>query len=624
MAARSPRASIICMARSSMRPESTRIDRRLTVTSPANRLPAAGAVVVFHDEWGAIAQAFDLDQLGLSRELTILFADALRMHYAGATPETRKGCWKALRAFARFIADDGNVAATGDIGTETIGRYIVWLDKQCSDAGRPWTTATRHGRYIHIKMLLLWTVRNRPGLLPARLTFPRAPFRGRHRHPEPQRLSAPHLKTILRACYEEIDAAWMRFEEGRAILARAQGGLPADQQSEFEAFLHDVYRLGGGIMLRYRKGDLPPELKRRFDRFGGARSVAPYLHLTVDTLTPFFLAIAIQTAANPDALRMIGRDCIASHPLDEHRATVDWAKPRAGGNIRRAQRRSFDRRRPYAAPNLIDRILAMTAPLVAHAFPGARDRLFLIHGYRPKGVTVISAQTLAAGTHRFVARANQRIAAWNDAHPDQPRSPLPSFAPVSLRGSVATEHYHAAGGDILAAQTVLNHARADTTDLYIRGPRTRQLQQETITRLQRTMIAWITGTPPPTEATTDKAGAEDAPHAKQAETFSHICVDPLAGAAPGAVRGRLCPSFDACLTCPGLVVPVDAEHLARVLRAKRKLEAARERIDPARWTLLYAPGYRVLVEDILPDFPAALHADAERLIAQLSPLPDLE
>lgn len=606
-----------------MRPESARIDRRLKVTSPSARFVAGSAVVVFHDEWGGLQQAFDLDELGLSRELTMLFADAFRMHYAGAAAATRKDCWKALRTFARFTEYDGNIAAADDIGTEAIGRYIAWLDGQRSDAGRPWAIATRHGRYIDIKMLLLWAVRNRPGLLPTRLTFPRAPFPGRHRTPVPRRLSAPQLKAILRACYEEIDAAWARFEEGRAILARAPGGSSADRQSELEELLHDLHRMGGGIMLHYHDREPPRGLRYRLNRCGGARSVTPYLHLTVDTLTPFFLAIAIQTAANPDALRSIGRDCIAPHPLDEHRATVDWAKPRAGGTIRRAQRRSFDRRRPYAAPILIDKVLAMTAPLAAHAPPSERDRLFLIHGYRPKGVAVIAEQTLAVGIRRFVARANQRIAVWNDVHPDQPRTSLPSFAPVRFRGSVATEHYHAAGGDIRAAQTVLNHARADTTDLYIRGPKTERLQRETITRLQRVMVAWITGNRPPTTMT-DEARVDGSPQGEQAETFSHICVSPFAGTAPGAVRGRLCPSFGACLTCPGLVIPVDAEHLARVLQAKRKLESARDRIDPARWKLLYAASYRVLTEDILPDFPAALHADAVRVIPSLPPLPDLE
>ena len=80
----------------------------------------------------------------------------------------------------------------------------------------------------------------------------------------------------------------------------------------------------------------------------------------------------------------------------------------------------------------------------------------------------------------------------------------------------------------------------------------------------------------------------------------------------------------ACLTCPGLVIPINVEHRARVLQAKRKLEWARDRIDPNRWQLLYAPSHRILTEDILPDFPADLHAAAERMVPALPSLPDLE
>ncbi|NWM88893.1 hypothetical protein GY653_25750, partial [Escherichia coli] len=90
-------------------------------------------------------------------------------------------------------------------------------------------------------------------------------------------------------------------------------------------------------------------------------------------------------------------------------------------------------------------------PLVPHARPAECERLFLIRGNRPKGVGVIGSQTLDAGIGRFIARSNRSISAWNEAHPEQLRSPMRSFAPVLFRGSVATEHYKAADGDIRVA-----------------------------------------------------------------------------------------------------------------------------------------------------------------------------
>jgi integrase len=555
-----------------MRSERARIDRRLAIT-PGAEVPATnGEVVTFRDEWGTVAQAFDLTKLGLSHELTMLFADAFRMHYAGSAVPTRKGCWKALRAFARFVVEDGAIVVPANLTTEAVGRYILWLDRQRSRAGEPWSTSTRHGRFVHVKMMLTWAMRNRTDHLSAPLSFPYNPFSGRHRTPVPRRLSAPQLKAALGACYEEIDVAWAGFEDGR--------------------------------------------------RSGTAESKKPS-RSDIRALVPFFLAIGIQTAANPEALRLIRRDCLAPHPLDENRVVIDWAKPRSGSEVRRAQRRSFDRRRPYAAPNLIDRVAAITEPLVVEARPNERDHLFLVRGNRPIGVGTIRHETLRIGIRRFIVRANARIAAWNNAHPDRPRASLPNFAPVLFRGSVATEHYHAAGGDIRAAQAVLNHARADTTDLYVRGPETRRLQEATVARLQGLMVAWITGDRSPS----DPAGAGSMTLialGKNAEALGYTCINPLAGVASGTMPGRLCPRFGACLACPGLVIPIDAQHLARVLQAKRKLECARDRIDPNRWQLLYAPSHRILTEDILPDFPADLHAAAERMIPALPSLPDLE
>jgi hypothetical protein len=40
--------------------------------------------------------------------------------------------------------------------------------------------------------------------------------------------------------------------------------------------------------------------------------------------------------------------------------------------------------------------------------------------------------------------------------------------------------------------------------------------------------------------------------------------------------------------------------------------------------MLYAPSYRALTQDILPNFPDALHAEAQALAATMLPLPELE
>ena len=595
-----------------------RIDRRLSVVTPIILSQPADTLVVFRDGWGDVTKRHDLGTLGLPADIAMLLADAFRHHHAASSRDTQRHCWMALRAFARFVAEDGHVLSADDLTTGMVGRYIAWLDRQVAEqTNKPWSKGSRANVLMQLHQMIDWTKRLHPSRLPVRINFPWRVWPNRNAEAR-ARLSGDDLKTILRACYEEIDEAWDRFEAGRTILATSGPVDGADPE------LCDLVR----ALARVNDGVLPSRTLAirsqvnisAVNRHGGLRHLGGYLHLTGETVVAFFIAIAIQTAGNPDALRLITRDCQVAHPLDEHRIIVEWAKPRAGAKVKRAQRRSFDRRRRHAAPNLIDRLLAMTAPLGSQASRQDRDRLFLIKSEKKDAVTLIAEATLSHALKPFIKRSNARIAIWNKAAPERARQLLPDFAAVLLRGSVATEYYKASGGDIVATQDVLSHARADTTELYIMGPQTRRIQRETIARLQGLMLGWIVGAKGDSE---DQAQRDRIALASNATApFSHDCLNPAA--APGSKAGRVCRHFGGCLRCPGLVIPIDAEHMARVLLAKKELERARERIDPRRFELLYAPSLRILVDDILPDFPQTLRGDAEQRMLALPLLPALE
>jgi len=615
-----------------------RIDRRIvpvTHTTDAGVAAERGAItaesdagvdtIVFHDAWGQVEQRFDGAEVRLPAVLAVLFAKAFRAHWTSAAATTRDSAWDALLLFTRFVVEDGRIQTAGDLTTEALGRYVVWLGRLRSPAGAPLSRSTRAVRFSLLRPLVAWVKRHHPERVSSDLEIPYNPFpRCRDGQRARTRLPEPHLKAILRACYEEIDVAWTRFEQGRTIVASPTLPPPVPRGEGLARWLWRIHRINNGVVpdtAALVKNGIEPSTLRRY---GSLRTIAQYLHLTSDTMVPFYLAIAIQAAANPDPLRCIARNCLVPHPLDEHRVIVDWSKPKTAAKLKRAQRRSFDSRRPYAAPNLIEKVIAMSAPLVSCAPPQHRDRLFIVKrlasGRARQGgsVALVDIWTLRSAIRRFRQRANARIEAWNAAHADRPpRSPLPDFAPVFFRGSVATEHYKASGGDILVAQAVLNHADPVTTETYIKGPETRRLQHETIARLQTLMLAWITGSK--TATSEHAAGPAGAP---ATVLFSHDCLNPVLAAA--ASPTRLCPHYGGCFACPGLVIPVDSEHLARVLQAKRHLEAARARLDRARWELLYAPSHRILVNDVLPDFPDELYPVAQRLISDLPPLPDLE
>lgn len=596
-----------------------KIDRRLATAPVAAKPGALDGVVEFRDGWGEVTRRYDLTTLALPRDVACVLADAFRHHHVASVPATQRSCWQALQSFARFAREDAGIQSIADLITAAIGRYIAWLDQQTNHAGEPRSLSGRANLLSYLRQLIEWTKRHHPSRLPQRTDFPFRVYSNRNAQPR-RRLPEEQLKAILRACYEDIDAAWERFELGQQILG--SDTAPAGATAELHRLVRELANIDGGVM--------PTRLTlvaRRFNmsaiaRHGGLRTLAGYLHLTNETALPFYIALAIQTAANPQPLTQFRRDCQRPHPLDEHRVIIDWDKARAGDKFKRAQRRSFDRRRRYAAPNLVDKLLAMTAPLVAQSTLRDRERLFLLRSEKTLTVAPIALSTVTHGVRGFIARANERIAIWNRAAPERPRALLPDFAAVLLRGSVATEHYQASGGDIVHVQQILNHASVLTTEAYVKGPRTEQLRRDIVARLQRLMVGWIVGVANTSASRTSTVVSELA--ARATAPFGHDCLNPLAGTAPGTQAGQACPHLGGCLRCPGLVIPIDAPHLARILQAKEAFERSREQLDPQRWELLYAPSYRILVQDILPDFPEALQAPAAALAVNLPRLPALE
>lgn len=599
-----------------MSPEG-RIDRRIA----PERMPAAKQQddrrISFRDEWGQVVQTFDPVALDMPHDLTRAFVEAFWVHDAGSSVSTRRGRWRALRRFGRFLNAEG-VSCARDVNAGTIRRYIDAL--ALPPNGRQLSRATMAQRFAILKPLLERIEQDDADLFGGALAIPYSPFPSTGWSPEPKaRLTAVEMKTILAAAYEEIDIAWGRFRRGQEIIAEPLLPEGNDRGQALARWVWKLHRIGGGIAPSgeaIRANGINPNT---LDYYGRQEAIAQHYHLTSHTMAPFFVALAIQLAANPQPLREIRRDCLVPHPLDDNRVMVEWLKRRAGRNPR-MQRRSFDPRKPRSAPRLIEMLLEMTAPLVTHVPPDERECLLLIrypsrsyyrrHEY-PAGL--IASDSLPGFINRFIRRTNRRIERWNDAHPERLKPLVPKFSASQLRGSVATEHYVASGGNLSAAGAVLNHASLVTTDRYVEGPAARKLEQETIARLQKLMVAWVCG---PAD------GDESARHGPVTALFGHRCLAPIEKGGDG--NPHLCSRLRGCLACPGLIVPLDVERFARVLQARRHLLAARDQIDPARWALFYAPSLQVLENDLLPAFPPGMTEQAEQQAALLPDLPELE
>jgi len=594
-----------------MSPGRDRIDRRLIL--PPDE-PPTNVVAVFLNERGEPADSYDFAQLDLPPDIRPWLAEAFRERHAASASSSRRAGYLNLRTFCRFLRDDGQVNRLADLDTATIDRFLVWLRslrRQGTEMLRSPSSLTH--TFSSVRSLLTWLHRRRPDRLP-RINYPSNPFPRNSEQVQPfAGLTDAGLKAVLDACYAEIDDIWACFQQGQRILA----GDSTDP--ELAEVVRAVHRIGDGVAPSAKTLRASGfKISRLYD-LGGLRTITHYLHLTFDTFIPFYVAIAIQTAANPEPLRLIRRDCLVPHPLDEQREFVDWVKPRAGGRFRRPQRRSFDLRRPYAAPHLVRKVLALTEPLVPHA-GRAWNHLFLTQNEKHRTVSVIRQDAVGGVIERFVRRSNTLVRMHNRTHPTRPRQLVPQFTAITLRSSVARSHYEASGGDLVAVQDVLNHASVTTTEIYVAGPHATRMREEVIARAQRFMVDWVSRRPP-VVATDDSTPRV---LVRPARGLAHDCLDPLGGSGPGAEPGRACPHLGGCLTCPGLVILIDADHLARLLQLRTALETARERLDPPRWNVLYGASHRALVDQILPEFPADLIDDAVALAASWAPLPDLE
>lgn len=601
-------------------PNDRRIDRCIQRPTAAADPVAATEIVVFRDASIGSVQRFDPTTLGLPTDMVGPLMAAFRLNDAGASLRTRPTRWRALRRFGKFLTSE-DVTSAGDVNAGMMKRYLAFLARP-DEAGkrlkRP-TIATQLGL---IRPLLERAEQADPKLFGSALAIPYNPVPGSRIHDSKPRLPKEDLQAILVACYEEIDAAWATFQRGQAIIAASDPPVRAARGESLDSAIWRLHRLTGGIAPTWKQLQEAGVAHSRLLRWGWRGGIAEHYHLTTRTVVPFYIALAIQLAANPDPLRLIRRDCLVAHPIDDSRMLVEWLKHKTAPNPK-VQRRSFDVRRPRSAPRLIEMLLAMTEPLIPHVPDQDRERLFLVHHImtsrhrqHDKPASLIPYSTLSGRIDRFIDCANKRIAEWNRDHPDRPRTPLPRFAPGQLRGSVATQHYLASGGDLLATAAILNHRDPVVTDAYVEGPAARRLELETITRLQRMMVAWVTAPTKKESSTSDNTSGP------VTALFGHRCMMPLETGAAGGTR--ICRHLAGCLTCPGLIVPLDAEHCARVLQAQRHLLDSRDRIDAERWNLFYAPSLRVLEQDLLPTFPTEQRHEAEMLASHLPALPDIE
>ena len=570
--------------------------------APEPLIGEPGALTVaFLDAGGRLEQRLDFSTFASRPAMAAELALAFRQHHADKTQATRAGAYRQLRVWFRFLDEHPeSIPRLSAVETSTLQAFIAWLDR------RPWAPASRHARWSSLKQLLAWTRRNRPDLVHPDLEIPFNAFPRKNASTPPRdTLSRAEMEAVLAAARADIEASWTLFEEGhralsavdRAAVAKADlGRLDLDDLGVLLAIMTD--RFGGVVPTRcaiLEKGAGLWRLHRAIGRHGGARAVAAHLHATPETLIPYMIAIGAQTCANPEALRLFRRDCMSEHLLLAERVTVSWTK----GRSNREQRRSFLRDKGLSVPNLIDRTLAMTAPLVAHAGSSERDRLFLVDSMMASRVVrLIPDYLVIKHVKLFVARHGLVDAAG---------APL-RLTLAALRPTGLTLAHEALGHDVFKTQALANHATPDTTQRYVARPLARKAQEAAVGTLQARFVDAVR-----TKGRQEPVGEAAPVDAHRATAAGFVCADPFSGVAEGQKAGRLCTAWLGCFTCPNAVIPLDPDVLARLMATRAALADARGHMALDRWRLLYAPKLEILVHDILPRFPPELHAAARDL-----------
>jgi integrase len=590
-----------------------RKDYRVT-TKPAPLVGTPGSLTVnFLDERGELTRSFDFSVYASRPVLAAELALAFRQHHAASAPTTSAAAFRSASMWFLFLDDyHADIVAMRQVDGEVVRAFIAWLDRRISGKGN------RYAAWSGLKQLFVWLQRNRPDLTHPTLDIPFNPFPRKNAESQPRAaLEQAEIEAVLAAARSDIDASWTAFSEGKRALAAVDRVAVAAEPDLKRLDLNDLGTFLAVIIDRFT-GIVPSQrdiyarklwpLLYALQHHGYTHRVSQYLYPVPETLIPYMIAIGAQTYANAEALRHLRRDCMSEHMLLDGRVVVSWRKGRAT----REQRRSFLRDRSLSVPNLIDRVLEMTARLVPHVSLGERDRLFLYAGVQgaAREIKLVPDYLMSAHVRRFVERHKLRDSAGGQLN----------LTMACLRPTGLTIAHASLGHDIFKTQALANHATPDTTQRYVDRPMVRKAQVAALGRLQLRFVDAVRSGGEADRVEETIAGI-DAGHATAS---GFLCRDPLSGIGENQKPGRLCTAWLGCFTCPNAVIPLDPDILARLLRTRDALMNARAGMGADRWRLLYAPKLEIIDRDIVPRFPQALQEAAMARVGAMPPCPPIE
>ena len=254
----------------------------------------------------------DFSSLSLPADVRLALAEAFWQHFGVLAKQALFVHWSNVKTFVRFADESAAVVSLADLNGDLLVRYVEWLNGQRRSNGQPWTKSSRSSTYTTLRTLLQWLERCRPEILGS-IEYPFNPFPWRNRDSRPiATMSARTLRALLKACENDIKKIRDRRNAADAERASANGSL-----STLGGLLNYIDQRFGGVVPPDRQLLVAEHYAARqaLARFGGLKGVEPCLYPRSEALLPYYLAILIHAAGNPEPIAEIRCDCLQPLPL---------------------------------------------------------------------------------------------------------------------------------------------------------------------------------------------------------------------------------------------------------------------------------------------------------------------
>jgi hypothetical protein len=521
----------------------------------------------------------DFSELGLAFEVARGFRRALEAEMGHTSVDTQSKAFSALRKLSQCLQDLG-LRGQSPLPKDTLSRFANWLD--ASTLG-----PSAQVNLTKVRQLTAWCERNTPGVIAKNADLVVRKIRRLRFEPARDGLPEIAVKDVLRACYDDIERIELERGQIRKILS---GMVGSPKEREFLLLTRDLVRAGKGQFARqhvyHRSGG---SIVRRIGDFGGSRTIAHLTYLSPRDILPFLVAILAQSSGNPESIKRAEAECIFSHPVRDDIERIIWLKKRSSGE----QFADFPKAKKWSAPDLVRRLNALTVGLRHRAVLSSQGKLFICYRWYSRSIGMPGRAAMLEELRAFIVRNS-----------------LPPFQFKDLRRT-GGQFVQAVHGKVQDAQRHLNHESTTTTQRYTRTQLVADQDDQIIHAHQVQFVRLAKYGNHRGSASTVGSPDFDIPAEGMETIFGFRCKDPLAGVAPGSIRGSMCLQFFSCASCPGAFIPLDdVDVVAKLLSAADVLNEAKGRSLVEGWQKRYEAVYessrRLIEETFLPAISQAI------------------